>query len=69
MGKMIEQIALDRGHSIVAKIDIDTEHVDFENMDVAIDFSMPNAAFGNITSCFEHGGSGNFRNDGLVGSF
>lgn len=52
---MIEQIALDRGHSIVAKIDIDTEHVDFENMDVAIDFSMPNAAFGNITSCFEHG--------------
>ncbi|SHJ40186.1 4-hydroxy-tetrahydrodipicolinate reductase [Pseudozobellia thermophila] len=55
MGKMIEQIALDRGHSIVAKIDIDTQHIDFENMDVAIDFSMPNAAFGNITSCFEHG--------------
>ena len=55
MGKMIEQIALKRGHSIVAKVDIDTEVVDFSNMDVAIDFSMPGAAFENITKCFKNG--------------
>lgn len=55
MGKMIEQIAQSRGHEIVAKIDIDTVEVDFSNMDVAIDFSLPSAAFDNITQCFEHG--------------
>lgn len=55
MGKMIEQVAKSRGHEIVAKIDVDTVEVDFSNMDVAIDFSMPSAAFGNITQCFEHG--------------
>lgn len=54
MGKMIEQIALDRGHKIVAKIEVDTKEIDFSQMDVAIDFSMPSAAYGNITKCFEH---------------
>jgi len=54
MGKMIEQVALTRGHDIVAKIDIDTTEIDFSNIDVAIDFSMPDAAFGNITSCIEN---------------
>ena len=54
MGKMIEQVALAKGHTIVTKIDVDTTDIDFSNMDVAIDFSMPNAAFKNITSCFEH---------------
>lgn len=55
MGKMIERIAQGRNHEIVAKIDIDTTEIDFSEMDVAIDFSMPDAAFGNITGCFEHG--------------
>jgi len=55
MGRMIEQVAQSRNHTIVAKIDLDTEAIDFSNMDVAIDFSMPEAAFGNITKCFEHG--------------
>ncbi len=55
MGKMIEKIALERGHDIVARIDVDTPEIDFSNMDVAIDFSMPDAAFGNISNCFEHG--------------
>ncbi len=41
---MIEQIALKRGHEIVAKIDVDTTAIDFTKMDVAIDFSMPDAA-------------------------
>lgn len=54
MGKMIEKIALDRGHKIVAKIDVDTKEIDFSKMDVAIDFSMPTAAFGNIKQCISH---------------
>lgn len=55
MGQMIEKIAQNREHTIVAKIDIDTKEIDFSKMDVAIDFSMPNAAFGNISNCLEHG--------------
>ncbi|MFK7813413.1 MAG: 4-hydroxy-tetrahydrodipicolinate reductase [Maribacter sp.] len=55
MGKMIAQVALQRGHTIVAKIDVDTTDIDYNNMDVAIDFSMPDAAFENITSCIENG--------------
>jgi len=54
MGKMIEQIALNRNHTIVAKIDVDTTEIDFSKIDVAIDFSLPNAAFGNITKCIEN---------------
>lgn len=55
MGKMIEQIAQKRDHNIVAKIDLDTPEIDFSNIDVAIDFSMPNAAYGNIQTCMERG--------------
>lgn len=54
MGKMIEQVALKRGHEIVAKIDEDSKAIDFSRMDVAIDFSMPEAAYGNITKCLQH---------------
>src|SRR5690606_20755734 len=46
--------ALVRNHTIVAKIDIDTTEIDFSQMDVAIDFSQPSAAFGNIQQCLEH---------------
>jgi 4-hydroxy-tetrahydrodipicolinate reductase len=55
MGKMIEQIALERNHQIVAKVDLDTPEIDFSIIDVAIDFSMPSAAYGNIRMCIEHG--------------
>lgn len=55
MGKMIEQVALGRRHAIVAKIDVDTVEIDFSNIDVAIDFSMPESAFDNIKKCIEHG--------------
>lgn len=55
MGKMIERIALEKNHKIVAKIDVDTTEIDFSVMDVAIDFSMPQSAFSNITQCFENG--------------
>ncbi|MDC6367578.1 MULTISPECIES: 4-hydroxy-tetrahydrodipicolinate reductase [Flavobacteriaceae] len=54
MGKMIEQIAQKRGHTIVTKVDVDTKTIDFSSMDVAIDFSTPDAAFNNITSCFKN---------------
>ena len=53
MGKVIERIALERGHEIVLrKTDIDT----FEGLelaDVAIDFSVPDAAVSNISMCLE----------------
>lgn len=54
MGKMIESIAQNRGHDIVAKIDVDSGDIDYAHMDVAIDFSMPDAAFDNITGCIEN---------------
>ncbi|MGS2739860.1 4-hydroxy-tetrahydrodipicolinate reductase [Sinomicrobium sp. M5D2P17] len=55
MGKMIEQIAISRNHEIVAKIDNEFTAQDIAVADVAIDFSVPSAAFGNITSCLENG--------------
>lgn len=54
MGKMIEKLASERGHTIIAKVDIKTMDIDFSNMDVAIDFSIPEAAFKNINQCFEN---------------
>ncbi len=54
MGQMIEQVAIKRGHEIIAKIDENSENIDFSTMDVAIDFSMPEAAFGNITKCLHN---------------
>lgn len=54
MGRMIEQVALNRGHEIVAKIDEHTQYIDFNSIDVAIDFSMPEAAYSNITKCIEN---------------
>lgn len=54
MGKMIAQTALQRGHTITAKVDIDTKEIDFSNMDVAIDFSTPDSAFGNISNCLKN---------------
>ena len=53
MGKTIERIAIERGHNIVAKIDIDTTGYDLGEADVAIDFSVPTEAFNNINKCFE----------------
>jgi 4-hydroxy-tetrahydrodipicolinate reductase len=53
MGKEIEQIALQRGHEIVLKIKR-TEEYDISKADIAIDFSVPNAALSNIVSCFKN---------------
>jgi 4-hydroxy-tetrahydrodipicolinate reductase len=55
MGKAIEEIALQRGHVIVLKIDINTmDQFTKENLrqcDVAIEFTSPHSAVENITAC------------------
>jgi len=53
MGKTIESIAVERGHEIVYKITENIEEVDLTKADVAIDFSVPTAAFKNITTCLK----------------
>ncbi len=55
MGKAIEKIALERGHDIVLKVDVNTPKYDISLADVAIDFSIPSSAFDNITNCFKNG--------------
>ena len=47
MGQAIEKIAIDRGHTIIAKIDRDNTNETYE-ADVAINFSVPMAAYENI---------------------
>ena len=54
MGKAIEQIAIDRGHQIILKVDETTEDYHLDQIDVAIDFSTPDAAVTNILNCFDH---------------
>ena len=57
MGHAIEEIAIQRKHSIVLKVSIDnTEDNTVENIaraDVAIEFTGPDSAFDNISKCFE----------------
>ncbi|MBK0370836.1 4-hydroxy-tetrahydrodipicolinate reductase [Flavobacterium agrisoli] len=55
MGKVIERIALERGHEIVLKKDEFNTYDGLENADVAIDFSVPTAAVPNISACFNTG--------------
>ena len=50
MGKAIENIAKSRGHEIVAKIDKDQIEGTLEHANVAINFSIPDAAVNNIFS-------------------
>ena len=52
MGKEVEKIALERGHELILRIEKNEEY-DISEADVAIDFSVPSAAFNNITSCFK----------------
>ena len=59
MGKAIEEIALQRGHTIVLKIDIDNAQ-DFtkENLakvDVAIEFTGPHSAYENVKKLMDYG--------------
>lgn len=59
MGHMIEEIALQRGHAVVLKINIDnTDDFTAEKMaaaDVAIEFTAPESAFANVRRCLDFG--------------
>lgn len=59
MGKIIGEIAESRGHSIAGKINIDNKEdlqkLNPEDVDVAIEFSQPEAAFENISWAINHG--------------
>lgn len=54
MGQAIEQIAIKRGHDIVIKTSSASGY-DIKTADIAIDFSVPKAAFQNISNCITHG--------------
>lgn len=54
MGKTIEQIAIQRGHTIVLTVDKEDHDYDITKADVAIDFSIPTVAFNNISNCINH---------------
>lgn len=53
MGKTIEKIAIDRGHTIVLKAE-HPANKSIEAADIAIDFSIPDAAVNNISNCFNY---------------
>ena len=59
MGKEIEQILIARGHTIPLSIDLnntndlDTAHL--QKVDVAIEFTTPSTAYGNVVKCLEEG--------------
>lgn len=58
MGQLIDRLATEAGHQIVAKINIDNrqalDSLDNSLVDVAIDFSQPEAAVDNIKWCIDH---------------
>jgi len=58
MGKTIERIAIERGHTISAIIDVhnkeDIKTLNGGIADVAIEFSQPESAFLNISHCLEN---------------
>lgn len=59
MGRMIEETALQRGHAIALRIDKDNES-DFTKealaeADVAIEFTAPDSAYGNVKKCIDFG--------------
>jgi 4-hydroxy-tetrahydrodipicolinate reductase len=55
MGKIIEEVALQRGHSVTVKIDLDTmdqfNPTTFSSVDAAIEFTGPHSAFENVMKC------------------
>ncbi len=57
MGKIIERIALERGHEIVSKVDVDNlddfDSDAFKSADVAIEFTVPQVAVSNIKRAFK----------------
>ena len=59
MGKAIEEIAIQKGHEIVLKIDVSNldefNQQNISKADVAIEFTSPNTALNNVLKCLEYG--------------
>jgi 4-hydroxy-tetrahydrodipicolinate reductase len=57
MGREIEKIALERGHEIALIVDVNNFNTfnseQLKHVDVAIEFTMPEAAVKNYGICFE----------------
>ena len=53
MGKTIEKLALEKGHTVVYKNTSDWEEGDFQNAEVVIEFSTPDSAVKNISKALE----------------
>ena len=56
MGKVIEQIAISRGHQIVAKCNSQSpiEDLDFRKAEIAIEFTTPDLAVKHIECCINN---------------
>jgi 4-hydroxy-tetrahydrodipicolinate reductase len=54
MGKKIAEIAKDRAHDIVYTTNNKPDFTQVKKADVAIEFSVPEAAFHNISNCLKH---------------
>jgi 4-hydroxy-tetrahydrodipicolinate reductase len=59
MGKAIEKVALERGHEVVFRIDLnnaaDKPLITKDNVDVVIEFSSPHSAYANLEFCMKSG--------------
>ncbi len=59
MGKAIEEIALQKGHAVILKIDAHNQEAmskdNLQQCDVAIEFTSPHAAISNIKKCIDAG--------------
>ncbi|MEZ4956902.1 MAG: 4-hydroxy-tetrahydrodipicolinate reductase [Saprospiraceae bacterium] len=59
MGKIIEKIALSKGHEVILRITrenaANVKREDLKRADVAIEFSRPETAFQNVANCLEIG--------------
>ncbi len=55
MGKTIEKLALEKGHSVVFKSTSNSEEGNFDAAEVAIEFSSPDAAVANISKALKAG--------------
>ncbi|MFY7900277.1 MAG: 4-hydroxy-tetrahydrodipicolinate reductase [Chitinophagaceae bacterium] len=59
MGKAIEAIALEKGHTVPLKIDIHNQHEftkeNLQQCNVAIEFTSPHSAVQNLTTCLQAG--------------
>jgi 4-hydroxy-tetrahydrodipicolinate reductase len=57
MGHEIEEMAISRGHAVKLIIDIDNGHdfveAEFSDIDAAIEFTVPESAFSNISKCLQ----------------